>query len=80
MARALTLTSLVQHVTLVSLSPSPVLCLPPPCAAPSVSGLLQVARSLGDWDVYEKHKIPGVSAEADVTEMMLQDQDEFLLV
>lgn len=45
-----------------------------------VDHLLGVARSLGDWDIGNSAKIKGVSAEPDVVEMMLRDDDEFLLL
>ena len=46
----------------------------------SVSGLLSVARSLGDFDVGDQEKVAGVSAAPDVSEFMLDNDHEFLLV
>jgi serine/threonine protein phosphatase PrpC len=45
-----------------------------------VSNLLGVARSIGDYDCRDGRKIPGVSAEPDIRELLLQDDAEFLLV
>jgi serine/threonine protein phosphatase PrpC len=45
-----------------------------------VSGLLGVARSIGDYDVRLGRKVPGVSAEPTITELILEDGDEFLLL
>lgn len=45
-----------------------------------MSGLLSVARSLGDWDRVDQAKIPGVSAEPCILDMVLDDSYEFILV
>ena len=45
-----------------------------------VCGLLGVARSFGDYDVEKRCKIPGVCAEATVSEYILHPEDEFVIV
>ena len=42
--------------------------------------MLSVARSLGDYDPDTGAKVLGVSGEAEVTELVLDDAHEFLIV